>query len=119
MVRAVYVRVLLFFSSRRRHTRWPRDWSSDVCSSDLPLHFGMGEHTHADSVVVIWPDDTVQTIENVAVNQRIEVVQQNAAGKKVNLDRKEESSALAEPLFREVSEEKGGMFTHQEERSEE
>src|SRR5690625_6585090 len=24
------------FSSRRRHTRWPRDWSSDVCSSDLP-----------------------------------------------------------------------------------
>src|SRR5437870_13592609 len=26
-----------FFSSRRRHTRWPRDWSSDVCSSDLDL----------------------------------------------------------------------------------
>src|SRR5215510_2386323 len=24
-----------FFSSRRRHTRWPREWSSDVCSSDL------------------------------------------------------------------------------------
>src|SRR5207253_4621240 len=24
-----------FYSSRRRHTRWPRDWSSDVCSSDL------------------------------------------------------------------------------------
>src|SRR5207253_5276520 len=24
-----------FLSSRRRHTRWPRDWSSDVCSSDL------------------------------------------------------------------------------------
>src|SRR5690625_5930072 len=26
-----------FFSSRRRHTRWPRDWSSDVCSSDLGI----------------------------------------------------------------------------------
>src|SRR5439155_5308837 len=26
---------LFFFSSRRRHTSWPRDWSSDVCSSDL------------------------------------------------------------------------------------
>src|SRR6266568_5656477 len=25
-----------FFSSRRRHTRWNCDWSSDVCSSDLP-----------------------------------------------------------------------------------
>src|SRR5690606_1895637 len=26
-----------FFSSRRRHTRFSRDWSSDVCSSDLPI----------------------------------------------------------------------------------
>src|SRR6266436_3073892 len=26
---------LFFFSSRRRHTRCSRDWSSDVCSSDL------------------------------------------------------------------------------------
>src|SRR5699024_11762711 len=28
-------RLLFFFSSRRRHTRSKRDWSSDVCSSDL------------------------------------------------------------------------------------
>ena len=27
--------VFFFFSSRRRHTRLVRDWSSDVCSSDL------------------------------------------------------------------------------------
>src|SRR5699024_11694702 len=27
--------VYFFFSSRRRHTRSKRDWSSDVCSSDL------------------------------------------------------------------------------------
>src|SRR5690606_40228145 len=26
-----------FFSSRRRHTRFSRDWSSDVCSSDLGI----------------------------------------------------------------------------------
>src|SRR5690625_7750540 len=31
----LYWFLLFFFSSRRRHTRWPRDWSSDVCSSDL------------------------------------------------------------------------------------
>src|SRR5215510_16571455 len=30
-----------FFSSRRRHTRWPRDWSSDVCSSDLLALVGL------------------------------------------------------------------------------
>src|SRR6266508_5753590 len=27
--------LVFFFSSRRRHTIWPSDWSSDVCSSDL------------------------------------------------------------------------------------
>src|SRR5215510_15575123 len=29
------LQTIFFFSSRRRHTIWPRDWSSDVCSSDL------------------------------------------------------------------------------------
>src|SRR2546421_5192308 len=29
-----------FFSSRRRHTRSDRDWSSDVCSSDLSPYLG-------------------------------------------------------------------------------
>src|SRR5206468_7923464 len=32
--------VPFFFSSRRRHTRSDRDWSSDVCSSDLALLAG-------------------------------------------------------------------------------
>src|SRR5256884_745576 len=30
---------VFFFSSRRRHTRCSRDWSSDVCSSDLEKHY--------------------------------------------------------------------------------
>src|SRR5437762_12004629 len=30
-------RVFFFFSSRRRHTRYIGDWSSDVCSSDLSV----------------------------------------------------------------------------------
>src|SRR5437762_10353782 len=29
--------IFFFFSSRRRHTRYIGDWSSDVCSSDLPF----------------------------------------------------------------------------------
>src|SRR5258707_8413652 len=41
-----------FFSSRRRHTRYWRDWSSDVCSSDLgPVDRGdhrLGEGTQAE-----------------------------------------------------------------------
>src|SRR5690606_30370089 len=31
---------------RRRHTRFSRDWSSDVCSSDLPYHRGILLHGH-------------------------------------------------------------------------
>src|SRR2546429_5658803 len=34
---------LFFFSSRRRHTRCSRDWSSDVCSSDLIHDSSRGE----------------------------------------------------------------------------
>src|SRR5256886_11279861 len=35
MMPSVIHYVLFFFSSRRRHTRFDCDWSSDVCSSDL------------------------------------------------------------------------------------
>src|SRR5690606_40560184 len=34
----MFLILLFFFSSRRRHTRFSRDWSSDVCSSDLLIH---------------------------------------------------------------------------------
>src|SRR2546422_5284021 len=39
-----------FFSSRRRHTRCSRDWSSDVCSSDL---IGTIEPAHENLAVEI------------------------------------------------------------------
>src|SRR5690348_2034793 len=35
LLRAAVSTDSFFFSSRRRHTRWTGDWSSDVCSSDL------------------------------------------------------------------------------------
>src|SRR5216683_5727963 len=35
-----FIFFFFFFSSRRRHTRSDRDWSSDVCSSDLPRRAG-------------------------------------------------------------------------------
>src|SRR3989475_324638 len=35
--RKIFCEIIFFFSSRRRHTRFDCDWSSDVCSSDLTL----------------------------------------------------------------------------------
>src|SRR5918995_2318893 len=41
-----------FFSSRRRHTRLQGDWSSDVCSSDLPVALPLGAFVqHLDLVL--------------------------------------------------------------------
>src|SRR5688572_31550681 len=36
MMDVICIVMFFFFSSRRRHTRFDCDWSSDVCSSDLP-----------------------------------------------------------------------------------
>src|ERR1035437_10771157 len=50
MSKLLCLRMFFFFSSRRRHTRYWRDWSSDVCSSDL--YFKFGTPTHPASVDV-------------------------------------------------------------------
>src|SRR5207249_8560216 len=45
----VYFLFFFFFSSRRRHTRSKRDWSSDVCSSDLNEFFNVAVQELADN----------------------------------------------------------------------
>src|SRR5690606_41137904 len=51
-----------FFSSRRRHTRFSRDWSSDVCSSDLSIPTMIAEASDDDrtSVKIVLEADAVQ-----------------------------------------------------------
>src|SRR5689334_24174729 len=45
---------IFFFSSRRRHTRWNCDWSSDVCSSDLlALLIARSPRRHRDFMVLL------------------------------------------------------------------
>src|SRR5690554_780346 len=49
--------ILFFFSSRRRHTRCGRDWSSDVCSSDLIVSNQVGEQNgHPDGPNTVHPN---------------------------------------------------------------
>src|SRR5215208_7948206 len=62
------------FSSRRRHTRWPRDWSSDVCSSDLVETRDMEQwffriRAYADALLddlaeLEWPERTKKIQRN-------------------------------------------------------
>src|SRR2546422_4621907 len=50
-----------FFSSRRRHTRCSRDWSSDVCSSDLScLSGGIDASTVVSLIGKIWREQPDQ-----------------------------------------------------------
>src|SRR6266487_4983042 len=65
--------LFFFFSSRRRHTRWTGDWSSDVCSSDLvdvadageavTAHFADGTQASAD--VLIGADGIRSTVRSL------------------------------------------------------
>src|SRR5439155_13620000 len=50
-----------FFSSRRRHTSWPRDWSSDVCSSDLKVVV-IGDHEQVSPYAVGFETNRVQAL---------------------------------------------------------
>src|SRR5256885_4298991 len=46
--------VVVFFSSRRRHTRLQGDWSSDVCSSDL-VSIDIGVKLAVSSIIEVIP----------------------------------------------------------------
>src|SRR3712207_9305185 len=73
--------MIFFFSSRRRHTRYWRDWSSDVCSSDLNSTQIEGGETLSFPEGMGFPvDPTREIVTNIhylntrAEDQRIEVV---------------------------------------------
>src|SRR5690606_40982573 len=64
--------LLFFFSSRRRHTRFSRDWSSDVCSSDLEAglyaynhNLDSSEEYYKEVISTRGYQDRLDTIENV------------------------------------------------------
>src|SRR5256886_15526931 len=53
--------IYFFFSSRRRHTRFDCDWSSDVCSSDLELFAKLGYAETARRGVLVLETRTAPT----------------------------------------------------------
>src|SRR5256884_6289021 len=93
----VYI-LYFFFSSRRRHTRCSRDWSSDVCSSDLlaqppqhrhkskkpaapPCREGCKPETAAPQVAVGTPEDDAAEKELSALSRELRNGAPDAYGK--------------------------------------
>src|SRR3990167_11412143 len=68
---------LFFFSSRRRHTRFDCDWSSDVCSSDLftggtllEVRLPEGAELTRDNIAAVLPPDfQLATLQQSGANQ--------------------------------------------------
>src|SRR5438876_3800314 len=56
---------MFFFSSRRRHTRWTGDWSSDVCSSDLPCT------STAKASVPVWVTESSSVYQQVSQSRSV------------------------------------------------
>src|SRR5216684_7778234 len=57
-----------FFSSRRRHTRCSRDWSSDVCSSDLFIRLAVNGEVKQDgstSQFIFTPEEQIEYASSI------------------------------------------------------
>ena len=79
-------------------------------SSESILHFGYGKTSKIDSIVVIWPDKTFQTLKNVKANQTLTI--------KANKDRKffdyRKLHPAVLPIFKKVETGLGIDFIHEE-----
>src|SRR5436309_6069002 len=75
------VLLIFFFSSRRRHTRFSRDWSSDVCSSDLTfeIHGITGGFTGDGAKTVIPAEATAKVSLRLVPAQKLKVVERQLA----------------------------------------
>ncbi|MBC5837122.1 VCBS repeat-containing protein [Flavobacterium muglaense] len=79
-------------------------------SSEPIVHFGYGKTAVVDSIVVVWPDKTYQTIKNVKVNQTLVV---KAAANRKTFDYKKLHPTVV-PVFKKSETSLGINFTHEE-----
>ena len=79
-------------------------------SSEPIIHFGYGKIKQVDSIQVIWPDKTVQTLKNVKTNQTL-IIQPNPGRKAFNYAKLHPAIL---PIFKKSETNLGIDFTHQE-----
>ncbi|PYO96125.1 MAG: RNA-binding protein, partial [Gemmatimonadetes bacterium] len=88
-------------------------------SVDPRLHFGLGESTQIDSLIVTWPDRRRQVLTQVGVDRTLTLSQQDAAGPSPGLRPGSVGHAPAsvtQPFFSDVTDRLALDFTHHENR---
>src|SRR5712675_2347372 len=107
-----------FFSSRRRHTRCSRDWSSDVCSSDLlvqRLEAGRQHRTVlGDLVLVLLGAERLERIEVVVVASPAADRQRERRVRAARLERLEHFLLLDAGGLRELRDRRRAAELHRE-----
>ncbi len=78
-------------------------------SSEPIVHFGVGDIQKIDSLRIVWPNKTYQTLKDVAVNQQLIISPENTKPFDVSVLKKK-----VKPLFKEVANNLGIDFTHVE-----
>ncbi|MEP7106494.1 MAG: FG-GAP-like repeat-containing protein [Ferruginibacter sp.] len=84
---------------------------------ELPLHFGLGKNTVADSIKITWPDGTRQVLYNVAANAIINIAYPATANHRKIIASAPVSSGAAgstQPMFKNVTEAGGLIYMHRE-----
>src|SRR5205809_7282187 len=61
----MFICIFFFFSSRRRHTRCSRDWSSDVCSSDLSFTQSCDSSRHLADIPASVVEESQDWVKDV------------------------------------------------------
>lgn len=77
-------------------------------SSEPIIHFGFGKAQKVDSLKIVWPDRTSQTLKDVSVNQTLKLTYGNTVS--FNYDK----STKIKPLFEKIPNNLGLDFTHEE-----
>src|SRR5437762_8681053 len=75
---------IFFFSSRRRHTRYIGDWSSDVCSSDLgetPVAFVVLKTPIASGELLAWANARLGKTQRIAALEIVDALPRSPIGK--------------------------------------
>src|SRR2546429_6230180 len=80
--------LIFFFSSRRRHTRCSRDWSSDVCSSDLrdPAAIGLECRINYAAGPAEWTRQAAEWRRIGGTHLSVNTMRANLASPRAHLD---------------------------------
>ena len=79
-------------------------------SVEPKLHFGLGNQGKADSILIVWPNQTYQVIKNVKSDQLLVADQKNAGGRFIH----NRFFPAAKPVFKDITSEVNINWKHRE-----